>query len=107
MEQLNAQAQELSIDMLNYLYCYLIKILLLILIRDINLSILSTRVFLRLFVRGKENRHRRVENHELANACLALLCASSDFDAEKCAETLSSIYTNNIWRRRKAVWEDT
>ena len=30
MGQLNAQAQELSIDMLNYPYCYLIKILLLI-----------------------------------------------------------------------------
>ena len=30
MGQFNAQAQELPIDMLNYLYCYLIKILLLI-----------------------------------------------------------------------------
>ena len=55
MEQLNAQAQELSIDMLNYLYCYLIKISLLILIRDVNLSILSTRVFLRFFVARKKS----------------------------------------------------
>ena len=51
MEQLNAQAQELSIDMLNYRYCYLIEISLLILIMDVNLLILSTRVFLRFFVR--------------------------------------------------------
>ena len=98
MGQLNAQVQELSIDMLHCIHNSLIDPLLLIWNRVSNSPFLPKLLFLRFFVRGKQIHHRWVENPELTYARLAAECGKSDFDADFCSRSHMVSYILNICR---------
>ena len=84
MRQLNSWAQELSIDMLKCLYCFIIKYIAIVFFIS---WILLTRIFHPFFVRSYEKPPPQNGKTILTYARLARLGAKSDFDAD-CSSNL-------------------